>query len=135
MVTLAKRFEPARIAIGFIGVLAWLASFQFHDLALSKDWLNVAQASAGYTLGFASAFSGWVASQIFLGNFSKLVDPHPFFKWISITMLAGLCFFGIIGGLIDVFGDTSNHFSAAFWIGAAVMGLCTSQVIKLVDGI
>lgn len=135
MVTLAKRLEPIRILLGFIGAIAWLGSFQFHSFALSHNWTNTAQSSAGFTLGFASAFAGWVATQIFKGNFSKLVDPHPFLKWISIVMLGGLCLFGIIGGLIDVFGDTSNYFSAAFWVGAFVMGLCTAFVVELVDGI
>lgn len=126
--------EPPRLLLGVLGAIAWLTTFRLHEYALAQGWEPVAHASTGYMLGYASAFSGWVASQVYDGNLSRLVDPHPFWKVISIGLLALLCAIGLIGGFIDFFRDTSLTQRLSFWIGAFVMGVCTSRVVQLVDG-
>ena len=135
METWAQKLESPRNLAGVVGAIAWILSLQFHGFALNQGLTAVADASAGYTLGFAAAFSGWVAAQILHGNFAKLVDSHRVFKWLSIVALGCICLFGIIGGVLELCGDASNYFNVAFWFGGFIMAVCTAHVVKLIDGI
>jgi hypothetical protein len=132
--SLATRFGWLRDPIGGFGFLLWMGAFQFTTWLRDHGHQNFADLGAGYVLGFATAFSGWVLAHLWKGRWSKFVDSHPFWKWFSILNLAGIFLFGLIGALIDLFANTSGYFNVGFWIAAFVMGACFGPMIDEAEG-
>ena len=132
--SLSQRFGWLQYPIGGFGFLMWMASFQVTTLLRENGCQSLSDIGAGYVLGFATAFAGWVLRHLWKGRWSKFVDSHPFWKWFSILSLAGIFLFGLTGALIDLFADTSNYFNVGFWVATFVMGSCFGPMIDKAEG-
>lgn len=133
--SLAKRLGWLRDPIGGGGFLLWMASFQLSVWLRTNGFLEFADLAAGYVFGFGTAFSGWVAAHLWNGHWSKFIDGHPLWKCVSIFVLSMVFVFGLIGALIDLFGNTSEFFNVGFWVGASIMGACFGPLVNEIDGL
>lgn len=133
--SLDQRFGWLRNPIGVLGFLFWMASFKLSVWLREIIFPGLADFTAGYALGFGTAFSGWIVTHLWKGHWPKFVDGHSLWKWFSIFILGIVCLFGLVGALIDLFGDTSGYFNIGFWVGAFVMASCFGPVANEIDGL
>lgn len=135
MNAISRTLSSFQAPVGGLGFLIWLASFQAAPWLREHNLPLLADCMAGYILGFGAAFAGWVAVHLIKGNGSKFIDDNPFFKWISIVVLALIALLGIAGFVIDLFGDTNWQFNVGFVVGGFVMGTCFGPIIDAAENI
>ena len=135
MSSLAKRLGWLQAPIGGFGFLAWMAAFQATAWLREHSLPATAEGVSGYILGFGAAFAWWVAIQIYKGNYAKIVDDHPVWKWLSISMLGVIGLFGAAGFAISLFANTNWPFNVGFSIGGFVVGACFGPLIEVADGL
>jgi hypothetical protein len=133
--SLFQRFGWLQYPIGGFGFLLWMASFQFTRWLREHGCQSLSDIGAGYVLGFATAFAGWVLVHLWKGRWSKFIDSHSILKWFSILSLASIFLFGFAGTLIDLFANTSGYFNVGFWVSAFVMSSCFGPMIDEIEGL
>lgn len=115
--------------VGAIGFLTWLISLQISEF-LSNNYPSVHTLIAGYSLGFITAFAGFIFRDLLLGKISRHVDNHPVFRWFSYATLALVMLLGLLTLLVQMLGNTSW----AFILGSIVGGfVVTIGVIPSVE--
>lgn len=135
MNAISRTLSSLQAPVGGLGFILWLASFQAASWLREHNRPLLADSTAGYCLGFGTAFAAWIASHLFKGNGSKFIDDNRFFKWISIFTLAVIFLFGIVGFLIDVFGDTTWQFTVGFIAGGFVMSTCFGPIMNAAENL
>ena len=135
MPSLSRKFGWLQAPIGGFGFLAWMAAFQGSTWLRERDLSTVADAVAGYILGFGAAFAWWVAHQLYKGHYAKFVEDHRVWKWFSIFTLGVIGLFGAVGFAISLFANVNWQFNIGFALGGFVMGACFGPLIEAADGL
>lgn len=132
---LSKRFSGLQGPFAGLSILLWPVAAQTSGWAREHAYTELTNVASGYWMGFGTAFAGWMFVHMWNGNGSRFVASNGFGRWISIISAGVVFLFGLAGFFIDLYGDTNGWFNTAFWVAAALVGVCVAPVIDAADGL
>ncbi|MDA8232711.1 MAG: hypothetical protein M0006_15380 [Magnetospirillum sp.] len=110
-----------QVRLAVVGTLVWLLILSGADAIrrLSMDWFH--NLAAGYTVGFITAFAGFVLWDMIKGNKYDYIDQDPAWRWLSYFSLGIIFVFGFLGVIANI------HGRPVYDVGVLMAGIVVNQ--------
>jgi len=128
-----NRLPRWQLFLAIFGFIVWLALISSAEFIRQRGWAGAYQAVAGYSLGYIVAFSGVLFWEIAQGRGSRLLDPHPFFRWFSYISLALIFLLGLASLIADIFGQTDWRYNIGSLLAGIAVGIGLFPAIEKYD--
>lgn len=124
-----------QIQLGGWGTILWLASFQIMQYLNQNGHTTEVKAVVGYSLGFITAFSGYLFWEIWHGRWESILgDDRGLMRIISSIPLLFLLLFGLFGFLNGIFNTMPWHYNLPFAFAGIVVAQGVIPIINHIDG-
>jgi ABC-type amino acid transport system permease subunit len=124
-----------QIQLGGWGTIFWLASFQIMQYLNQNGYATEAKVVVGYTLGFITAFSGYLFWEIWHGRWESLLgQERGIMRIFSAMPLLFLLLFGLFGFLNGIFNSMPWYYNLPFAIAGIVVAQGLIPIINHLDG-
>lgn len=124
-----------QIQLGGWGTILWIASFQIMQFLNDQGYASEAKAVVGYTLGFITAFAGYLFWEIWHGRWESIFgSERGFNRIISAVPLLLILLFGLFGFANSIFNSMTWHYNLTFALAGIVVAQGLIPIINHIDG-
>lgn len=121
--------------LAILGGILWMASFNLLELANEYGFFVASKSVAGYSIGFITAFSGFLAWEVFHGRWAKLFGDDSYIgRFLTIIPLIVLFGFGAIGFLNGIINSNPWYYNLTFAIACVVVNQALIPLLQFLDG-
>ncbi|MCK7460211.1 hypothetical protein [Idiomarina aminovorans] len=124
-----------QVQLGGWGTIIWLASFQIMQFLNESGYTTEVKAVVGYTLGFITAFSGYLFWEIWHGRWESILgQERGLMRIISAIPLLFLLLFGLFGFINGIFNSMPWYYNLPFALASIVVAQGVIPILNHLDG-
>jgi hypothetical protein len=124
-----------QIHLGIWGSILWMASFQIFEYFNNQGQQEISRAISGYTIGFVTAFVGYLFWEITHGKWEVVFgDDRGISKALSAFSFFVLFLIGAFGFLNSIFNTLPWFYNITFALAGIVVAQGLIPLIKNLEG-